>query len=329
MRDISMGSQERKSDEFIVVSHEAELRLDIYLSLKDLGLSRSQIKKSVDDKLVRVNGIHSKVSYRLRSGDIVEIDKREPVACHTLPQDIPLTIVFEDQHILVVDKPAGMVVHPAVGHVQDTMVNAILHHCRNLSGIGGILRPGIVHRLDKGTSGLLVVAKSDEAHQGLAGQFKRHEVRKTYKALAYGNPKEDEGVIDVPVGRHPFDRKKMSTRSRQSKEAITRWRVHERFGMAAMLDVDIVTGRTHQIRVHLSSLGYPVVGDSAYGNPKRADTVHNTFIRSKLKAMKRQALHAARIGFVHPVTSQDMVFTSPLPNDMAQLADFLRRYSQV
>jgi 23S rRNA pseudouridine1911/1915/1917 synthase len=222
-----------------------------------------------------------------------------------------------------------MVVHPAVGHVQDTMVNAILHHCRNLSGIGGILRPGIVHRLDKGTSGLLVVAKSDEAHQGLAGQFKRHEVRKTYKALAYGNPKEDEGVIDVPVGRHPFDRKKMSTRSRQSKEAITRWRVHERFGMAAMLDVDIVTGRTHQIRVHLSSLGYPVVGDSAYGNPKRADTVHNTFIRSKLKAMKRQALHAARIGFVHPVTSQDMVFTSPLPNDMAQLADFLRKYSQV
>jgi 23S rRNA pseudouridine1911/1915/1917 synthase len=329
MRDISMGSQERKSDEFIVVYHEAGLRLDIYLSLKDLGLSRSQIKKSVDDKLVRVNGIHSKVSYRLRSGDIVEIDKREPVACHTLPQDIPLTIVYEDQHILVVDKPAGMVVHPAVGHVQDTMVNAILHHCRNLSGIGGILRPGIVHRLDKGTSGLLVVAKSDEAHQGLAGQFKRHEVRKTYKALAYGNPKEDEGVIDVPVGRHPFDRKKMSTRSRQSKEAITRWRVHERFGMAAMLDVDIVTGRTHQIRVHLSSLGYPVVGDSAYGNPKRADTVHNTFIRSKLKAMKRQALHAARIGFVHPVTSQDMVFTSPLPNDMAQLADFLRRYSQV
>jgi 23S rRNA pseudouridine1911/1915/1917 synthase len=329
MRDISMGSQERKSDEFIVASHEAGLRLDIYLSLKDLGLSRSQIKKSVDDKLVRVNGIHSKVSYRLRSGDIVEIDKREPVACHTLPQDIPLTIVYEDQHILVVDKPAGMVVHPAVGNVQDTMVNAILHHCRNLSGIGGILRPGIVHRLDKGTSGLLVVAKSDEAHQGLAGQFKRHEVRKTYKALAYGNPKEDEGVIDVPVGRHPFDRKKMSTRSRQSKEAITRWRVHERFGMAAMLDVDIVTGRTHQIRVHLSSLGYPVVGDSAYGNPKRADTVHNTFIRSKLKAMKRQALHAARIGFVHPVTSQDMVFTSPLPNDMAQLADFLRKYSQV
>lgn len=329
MRDKPMGSQERKSDEFIVASHEAGSRLDIYLSLKDLGLSRSQIKKSVDDGLVRVNSFHSKVSHRLRPGDIVEIDKREPVACHTLPQDIPLTIVYEDQHILVVDKPAGMVVHPAAGHVQDTIVNAILHHCQNLSGIGGILRPGIVHRLDKGTSGLLVVAKSDEAHQGLAGQFKRHEVRKTYKALVYGNPKEDEGVIDVPVGRHPIDRKKMSTRSRRSKEAITRWRVHERFGMTAMLDVDIVTGRTHQIRVHLSASGHPVVGDSMYGNPKRADAVHNTFVRSKLKAMKRQALHAARIGFVHPVTSQDMVFTSPLPDDMADLSNFLRRYVQV
>jgi len=328
MREMSMGSQERKSDEFIVASDEAGLRLDIYLSLKDLGLSRSQIKKSADDGLVRVNGVHAKVSHRLRSGDIVEIDKREPVACHALPQDIPLTIIYEDQHILVVDKPAGMVVHPAVGNVQDTMVNAILHHCPNLSGIGGVLRPGIVHRLDKGTSGLLVVAKSDAAHQGLAGQFKRHEVSKTYKALVYGNPKEDEGVIDAPLGRHPTDRKKMSTRSRRSKEAITRWRVHERFGVAAMLDVDIVTGRTHQIRVHLSALGLPVLGDSVYGNPKRANNVHNNFVRSKLKAMKRQALHAARIGFVHPVTSEDLVFTSPLPDDMAQLADFLRRHTQ-
>ncbi|MGA3206651.1 MAG: RluA family pseudouridine synthase [Syntrophales bacterium] len=329
MRDKSTGSQERKSDKFIVDAHEAGLRLDIYLSLKDLGLSRSQVKKSVDDGLVRVNSFHSKVSHRLRPGDIVEIDKREPVACRALPQDLPLSIVYEDQHILVVDKPAGMVVHPAAGHFQDTIVNAILHHCQNLSGIGGILRPGIVHRLDKGTSGLLIVAKSDEAHQGLAGQFKRHEVKKTYKTLVYGNPKEDEGAIDLPMGRHPVDRKKMSTRSRRSKEALTTWKVHERFGVAAMLDVDIVTGRTHQIRVHLSAAGYPVVGDSVYGNPKRADTVHNTFVRSKLKAMKRQALHAAKVGFVHPVTCHDMMFSSPLPDDMAELADFLRRYVQV
>ena len=322
-----MGSQERKSDEFIVASHDAGLRVDIYLSLKDLGLSRSQIKKSVDEKLVRVNGIYTKVGYRLRHGDIVEIVRREPVACHALPQDIPLAIVYEDEHILVVDKPAGMVVHPAAGHTDGTMVNAILHHCQDLSGIGGILRPGIVHRLDKGTSGLLVVAKSDAAHEGLASQFKRHEVKKTYKALVYGNPKEDEGMINLPLGRHPIDRKKMSTSSRRSKEAITRWRVHERFGMAAMLDVDIATGRTHQIRVHLSTLGHPVVGDSVYGNAKRADNIHNTIVRSKLKAMKRQALHSAGIGFVHPVTSQEMVFTSPLPDDMAELADFLRSWA--
>jgi 23S rRNA pseudouridine1911/1915/1917 synthase len=329
MRDKPIGSQERKSDEFIVASHEAGLRLDIYLSLKDLGLSRSQVKKSVDDGLVRVNSFHSKVSHRLRPGDIVEIDKREPIACRALPQDLPLAIVYEDQHILVVDKPAGMVVHPAVGHFQDTIVNAILYHCHNLSGIGGVLRPGIVHRLDKGTSGLLVVAKSDEAHQGLAGQFKRHEVKKTYIALVYGNPKEDEGQIDLPVGRHPVDRKKMSTRSRRSKEALTTWKVQERFGVATMLDVDIMTGRTHQIRVHLSALGLPVIGDSVYGNPKRADAVHDTFVRSKLKTMKRQALHAAKIGFVHPVTCEDMMFSSRLPDDMTALADFLRRHAQV
>ncbi|MGZ6226177.1 MAG: RluA family pseudouridine synthase [Syntrophales bacterium] len=329
MRDKPIGSQEQKSDEFVVASHEAGLRLDIYLSLKDLGLSRSQVKKSVDDGLVRVNSVHSKVSHRLRPGDIVEIDKREPVACRALPQDLPLSIVYEDQHIMVVDKPAGMVVHPAAGHFQDTIVNAILYHCHNLSGIGGVLRPGIVHRLDKGTSGLLVVAKSDEAHQGLAGQFKRHEVKKAYTALVYGNPKEDEGQIDLPMGRHPVDRKKMSTKSRHSKEALTTWKVNERFGVATMLDVDIVTGRTHQIRVHLSAMGLPVIGDSVYGNPKRADAVHNTFVRSKLKTMKRQALHAARIRFVHPITCQDMMFSSPLPDDMTALADFLRGYMQV
>ncbi|MGO9136661.1 MAG: RluA family pseudouridine synthase [Syntrophales bacterium] len=329
MRDKPIGSPERKSDEFIVASNEAGLRLDIYLSLKDLGLSRSQVKKSVDDGLVRVNSFYSKVSHRLRPGDIVEIDKREPAACRALPQDLPLTIIYEDPHILVVDKAAGMVVHPAAGHFQDTMVNAILYHCQNLSGIGGILRPGIVHRLDKGTSGLLVVAKSDEAHHGLAGQFKRHEVKKTYTALVYGNPKEDEGQINLPVGRHTVDRKKMSTKSRRSKEALTTWKVQERFGVATMLDVNIMTGRTHQIRVHLSALGLPVIGDSVYGNPKRADAVHNTFVRSKLKTMKRQALHAARIGFVHPITREDMMFSSPPPDDMAALADFLRRHTQV
>jgi len=322
-----MNSREERTYEFIVASYEAGLRLDIFLSRKDLDLSRSQIKKSVDDGLVRVNQTNSKVGYRLKYGDIIQISRREPTVSHALPQDIPLTIVYEDPYILVVDKPAGMVVHPAAGHSQDTLVNAILHHSKDLSGIGGVLRPGIVHRLDKGTSGLLVVAKSDEAHQGLAGQFTRHEVRKTYKALVYGNPKEDEGVIDEPVGRHPVDRKKMSTRSRQSKEALTRWQVHERYGVATLLSVDIITGRTHQIRVHLAAMNYPVVGDSMYGNPKRANAIDNTFLRAKLKAMRRQALHAANIGFVHPITHKDMAFSSPLPDDMSELCNFLVEYN--
>ena len=323
-----MDSQERKIDEFIVPSHEEGLRLDIFLSQKDLGLSRSQVKKSVDDGLVRVNQATVKVSYRLKRGDIIHISRREPTVYHALPQDIPLTIIYEDPYIIVVDKPAGMVVHPAAGNYQGTLVNAILHHCKDLSGIGGILRPGIVHRLDKETSGLLVVAKSDKAHQGLAGQFKQHEVRKTYKALVYGNPKEDDGIIDAPVGRHPVDRKKMSTRSRRSKEALTHWRALERYGVATLLHVDIVTGRTHQIRVHLTALGYPVVGDSLYGNPKRANTIDNSFVRAKLKAMKRQALHAGEIGFIHPITHQYMAFSSPLPDDIAGLCKFLREYKK-
>jgi 23S rRNA pseudouridine1911/1915/1917 synthase len=315
--------------EYIVSSHEAGLRLDIFLSQKGLGLSRSQIKKYVDDDLVWVDHTNAKVGYRLKQGDHVHISIRKPVIYHVLPEDIPLAVIYEDQYIIVVDKPAGMVVHPAAGNYEGTVVNAILHHCKDLSGIGGVLRPGIVHRLDKDTSGLLVVAKSDEAHQGLGGQFKRHEVRKTYKALVYGNPKEEEGVIDKPMGRHPVDRKKMSTRSRRSKEALTHWRVHERYGAATLLSVSIVTGRTHQIRVHLTALGYPVVGDSLYGSPKRANSVDDPLVRSRLKSMKRQALHAGEIGFSHPITGQDVTFSSPLPDDIAGLCNFLRDYKKV
>ncbi|MEN6318699.1 MAG: RluA family pseudouridine synthase [Syntrophaceae bacterium] len=324
-----MDSREDKIFEFIISSHEAGLRLDIFLSQKGLGLSRSQIKKYVNDNLVRVNHTNAKVSCRLKQGDHVQISMREPAIYHALPEDIPLVVVYEDPHIIVVDKPAGMVVHPAAGNYEGTVVNAILYHCKDLSGIGGVLRPGIVHRLDKDTSGLLVVAKSDGAHQGLGGQFKRHEVRKTYKALVYGNPKEAEGIIDAPVGRHPVNRKKMSTRSRRSKEALTQWRVNERYGAATLLSVDIVTGRTHQIRVHLTALGYPVVGDSLYGSPKRANAVDNPLVRSRLKSMKRQALHAGEIGFVHPITRQNMSFSSPLPEDITALCNFLRDYKKV
>jgi len=322
-----MDPPKGKVYEFIIVSNEAGVRLDIFLTGKEIELSRSQIKKLVTDGFVWVNHKNTRGSYRLKFGDIVQISTRDPIVYDVLPQNIPLSILYEDPHLLVLDKPAGMVVHPAAGNYEGTLVNAILYHCKDLSGIGGVLRPGIVHRLDKDTSGLLVVAKSDEAHQGLAGQFKRHEVRKMYKALVYGNPKNDEGVIDTPVGRHTVDRKKMSTTSTRGKEAFTRWQVHERFGVATLLNVDIVTGRTHQIRVHLTALGYPVVGDNVYGSPRRANAIANTFLRAALHAMKRQALHAARISFVHPVTLQDFTFSSPLPDDMVNLCCNLREYS--
>jgi len=313
--------------EFIVLSHEAGSRLDVFLSGKRLDLSRSQIKKVVEEGLVRVNHVHTRVGYRLKQGDVVCLQKREPRIDQALPENIPLNVIFEDQHILVVDKPAGVVVHPAAGNQQGTLVNALLFHCRDLSGIGGVLRPGIVHRLDKNTSGLLLVAKSDAAHRGLALQFKQHEVRKIYRALVYGNPKKDEGIIETPVGRHPTDRKKMSTGSRRGKDALTHWRVCERYGVATLLEVDLKTGRTHQIRVHLAAAGYPVVGDGVYGSPKRANTVNHPLLRSKLKEMSRQALHACEIAFSHPVTDETLSFFSPLPDDMSELCGFLNRIS--
>lgn len=323
-----MDSQNGVIFEFTVLPHEAGLRLDIYLSGKDPALSRSQAKRMVDEGNVRVNRVSTKVGYRLKIGDVISLLKREPKADRVLPQDIPLCIVYEDPHIIVIDKPAGIVVHPAAGNNQGTLVNALLFHCMDLSGIGGVLRPGIVHRLDKNTSGLLVVAKSDEAHRELSRQFKQHEVRKIYKVLVYGDPKEDKGIIDEPVGRHPTERKKMSIRSRRGKNALTHWRVLERYGFVTLLEINIKTGRTHQIRVHLTAAGYPVVGDSIYGSPKRANAADNPILRTKLKSMKRQALHAAEIGFVHPITRQGMVFSSPLPADIEDLCDYFRKYKE-
>jgi 23S rRNA pseudouridine1911/1915/1917 synthase len=325
-----MDSQREETLEFTVLPQEVGIRLDIFLSGKNPDLSRSQVKRVVDEGLVLVNHVHTKVGYRVRKGDIVFLQKRAPrVDYAVLPQNIPLHIIFEDPHILVVDKPAGVVVHPAAGNYQGTLVNALLFHCTDLSGIGGSLRPGIVHRLDKNTSGLLLVAKSDEAHRGLTRQFAQHEIRKIYKALVYGNPREDEGIIDKPVGRHPTDRKKMSTGSRRGKDAVTRWRVHERYGIATLMEIDLQTGRTHQIRVHLAAAGYPLVGDSVYGSPKRANSIIHPLLRSKLKMMKRQALHAGEIGFSHPVTGERLSLSAPLPDDMAALCDFMRHVSKI
>ena len=277
--------------------------------------------------MVLVNGLKIKAGYKLRNGDCVHLCKKAAASCQVLPEEIPLTIVYEDPFLLVVDKPAGMVVHPAPGHHRGTLVNALLFQCKDLSGIGGVLRPGIVHRLDRGTSGLLIVAKSDEAHRGLAAQFKRHQVQKSYQVLVYGDVEGEQGRIDAPVGRHPVDRKKMSTGSRRGKEAITRYRVSERYRVATLLDVDTETGRTHQIRVHFNALGYPVVGDNVYGSSRRisAIAIGDPLPRVEMRTMTRQALHASRITFFHPVNNTEMTFSSPMPEDMARLCDFLRR----
>ena len=318
--DASGGRQVR----FTVASEQSGLRLDLFLTAREIGLSRTQIGRAVDEGQVQVNGRPGRAGRKLKTGDVVDIVLPAARPSGVIPEAIPLKILYEDASLLVIDKPAGMVVHPAAGHLGGTLVNALLHHCRDLSGIGGVLRPGIVHRLDKETSGLLVVAKSNEAHRGLAGQFKRHEVKKTYQALVYGDPKTDGGRIESAVGRHPTDRKRMSTQSRRGRSAVTVWRVRERYRVAALLEVNIETGRTHQIRVHLTDIGHPVVGDRVYGGAGRIRTVGDPAARARMKALDRQALHAWRLAFTHPATGETMRFASPLPKDMADLRGFLR-----
>lgn len=300
-------------------------RLDQFLAKTAAGLSRSQAKRFVEEGYVVVDGgAVLKVSRKLKSGETVVL-KRPPAApAEALPEDIPLSVLYEDAHLLVLDKPAGLVVHPAPGHAAGTLVNAVLHHCRDLSGIGGVLRPGIVHRLDKDTSGALVVAKSDAAHAGLVARFKGREVGKTYLALVWGSPGADAGRIELPVGRHPQARRRMSTRSRRGKPAATRWRVLERYGAVSLLEIALETGRTHQIRVHLSAIGHPVVGDPVYGGAGRVRDVADPVLRARLRAMRRQALHAARLDFIHPVTGRPLAVCAPLPTDMGALIAFLR-----
>jgi len=321
-----MTSQEGTQAQYLVGQDEEGLRLDVFVSQKDSTLSRSQAKRLIEEGDVLVEGKAARGSHRLKHGETVSLRKPPPVLSEIVPEEIPLDILHEDEAIIVVDKPPGMVVHPAAGNYSGTLVNALQFHCRSLSGIGGVMRPGIVHRLDKGTSGLMVVAKSDEAHRHLSEQFKNRQVSKHYTALVHGNLREDEGIVDAPVGRHPVERKKMSTKSRRGKEALTRWKVLERFGGLTLLEAKIDTGRTHQIRVHLSSIGHPVVGDSVYGGSKR--TVEAPAMRAVLKKLTRQALHAGRLSFLHPVTGQEMTFESPLPEDMAVVIGYLRSASR-
>jgi len=297
----------------IVGEAEEGQRVDFVLS-QQMGISRSQAQRWIAAERVRLNGRVPRPSGRVRSGDEIDAEPPEPVASIVAPEAIPLSILYEDEDLIVVDKRAGLVVHPAPGHPSGTLVNALLHHCRDLAGVGGVLRPGIVHRLDRGTSGVLVVAKSDAAHTGLAEQFHDHSIEREYRALVRCLPGADSGRVDRPIGRHPRDRKRMSVRFRFGREAHTAWRVLRRFptSLRTWLAVLPETGRTHQIRVHLASAGMPIVGDSVYGRSKRTEDNFG-----------RPALHAQVLGFRHPRTGEHLRFEAPLPEDLENLLDEL------
>ena len=300
--------------EFIVEAEGAGQRIDRFLSGEDTGLSRSALQALVADGHVLCNGKAPVKSLKLKAGDIILLEIPDARPIEAVPQEIPLDIVFEDAHLLVVNKPKGMVVHPAPGNPDGTLVNALLWHCKgSLSGIGGEIRPGIVHRIDKDTSGLIIAAKNDFAHAALAAQLKDHSLARTYVCIVCGNIKDDSGTIDAPIGRHPADRKKMAVTEKNSRNAVTHWEVIARYRGYTHLRCRLETGRTHQIRVHMASIGHPLLGDTVYGSSK--NPYH----------LEGQALHAMILGFVHPRTCEYMEFTAPLPEYFVKLLSKLRK----
>ena len=282
---------------------------------KDLeNLSRSYLQKLLKDGDIRVNGKPVKANYKVTEGDEIQVCIPEPENPDILPEDIPLDILYEDDDILVVNKPKGMVVHPAPGHYSHTLVNAVMYHCKGrLSGINGVLRPGIVHRIDMDTTGSLLICKNDHAHQILAEELKEHSITRRYHAIVHGNIKEDTGTVNAPIGRHPVDRKKMSTKAPNGRHAVTHYKVLERFGDYTYIECELETGRTHQIRVHMSSIGHPILGDPVYGPAK---------CPYKLQG---QTLHAKILGITHPATGEYMEFDAPLPGYFSDLLQRLRR----
>ena len=284
-------------------------RLDRYLS--DVAeATRAAVQGWLEESFVQVNGQNRPKNYKIKTGDTVTVNLPEPVACDILPENIPLDIVYEDEALLVVNKPRGMVVHPAAGHLSGTLVNALMYHCGDrLSGINGVLRPGIVHRIDKDTSGLLMVAKNDIAHQGLAEQIKEHSFTRVYEAVVRGHLKQEGGTVDAPIGRHPTERKRMAVTPDHSKPARTHYKVLAEYPGYSHLRLQLETGRTHQIRVHMAYLGHPVAGDEVYGG------------RHRHPEPEGQCLHAKEVGFIHPITGKEMHFTSDLPD---YFTDFLK-----
>ncbi len=299
--------------DLIVNEAVSGLRLDKAIPLLFSELSRSSSQQLIEEGAILLNGNTVNKNTVVSSGDEIIINLPDPQELSLKPENIPLDIVFEDEYLLVVNKPKGMVVHPAAGNYSGTLVNALLHHCgASLSGINGVIRPGIVHRIDKDTSGLLVVAKTDAAHKGLAEQIKEHSFTRIYNTVVVGNIKDDFGTINAPIGRHPKDRKKQAVTDKNSRNAVTHFEVLERYSGFTFLKIRLETGRTHQIRVHMAYRGNPVAGDIVYGNPK------NTY------GLQGQCLNASTIGFVHPITNEYLEFTTELPD---YFKDFLRRIS--
>ena len=294
-------------------------RLDLFLSEQNLPLTRSQIKRLIEDQLVTINRLSVKPSYLVKKGDLVELSLEKPKKPNLEPENIPIDILYEDDSIVVVNKRAGMVVHPAAGNYSGTLVNALLYHCSFLSGVGGILRPGIVHRLDKGTSGVLVVAKNDNAHQILSHQFKNRKMRKIYRALVRGQMETEKGIIDEEIGRHYADRKKMSTKTKKGRLAVTHWKVLKRYNDFSLLEIEIKTGRTHQIRVHLSLSHHPIVGDAIYGSKKGFLQINKDMLMKKLRSLSRPFLHAYLLGLHHPKDNSYREFIAPLPEELKEI----------
>ena len=304
-----------KTETFEVLLEQENERLDKYVSLIYPDFSRSFFQKLIKDSAILVNDKPEKANYRMKAEDVVTIQFPDAVETAIEPENIPLDILYEDKDVLIVNKPKGMVVHPSAGHYSGTLVNGILYHCKDsLSGINGEIRPGIVHRIDMDTTGSLIVCKNDISHVNIAEQIKEHSVNRIYEGIVHGNVKQDEGTIEGAIGRHPIDRKKMAINEKNGKPAITHYKVLERFGNYTYMQFKLETGRTHQIRVHMASIGHPLLGDNLYASGKTA-----------FKNLIGQTLHAKTIGFVHPTTHEYMEFQAPLPEYFENLLSRLKR----
>lgn len=299
--------------QFSVSGEDAGVRIDRYLSDQCQEVSRSYLQKLLKDEAVLVSGKPVKSNYKVNAGDNIELSMPEAVEPEIEAEELDLDVLYEDKDIIIINKPKGMVVHPAAGHYSGTLVNGLMAHCRqDLSGINGILRPGIVHRIDMDTTGVLIACKNDIAHNSIAEQLKEHSITRKYYAIVHGNLKDDEGTINAPIGRHPVDRKKMSINERNGREAVTHYKVLERFQQFTYVECQLETGRTHQIRVHMASIGHPLLGDAVYGPAKSPFRLQG------------QTLHAGVLGIIHPRSGEYMEFTAPLPDYFEDLLRKLR-----